>query len=112
VAAPHDDYLRLGSHGREVSEWQEKLNDVTGAGIAVDGDFGRGTHRATVAFQQSERPQADGIVGPLTGAMQRHYQPVEQGPYHPSTSSPTATRKPSSTSTPSTATATPPRSPT
>jgi hypothetical protein len=60
-----------------------------GAGIDVDGDFGQATHRATQDFQRSEGLQPDGIVGPLTGgAMQRHYQPVEQdqqGPFHPST---------------------------
>src|SRR6266508_3883375 len=29
----HSDYLRRGSHGREVAEWQEKLNQVLGLSL-------------------------------------------------------------------------------
>ena len=66
--------LRLGSSGGSVKGWQRKLNrsgKVTR--VSVDGDFGPGTHSATVGFQRSVGlgPQGLGVVGPNTRAAMR-----------------------------------------
>lgn len=55
--------LRKGNKGQAVREWQAAL--VLGAGqpIAVDGDFGPQTDRATRSFQAFLKLTVDGVVG-------------------------------------------------
>ena len=61
------DVLRRGSRGLAVRALQEKLA-AAGIQVGVDGDFGPGTHRAVVAFQQRAGLTADGVVGLKTAA--------------------------------------------
>ena len=60
--------LRRGDTGEQVRILQTLLNELSGAGLTVDGDFGRSTHRAVRAFQAANRLSPDGIVGPGTAA--------------------------------------------
>lgn len=64
VAAP-DSALSLGDRGPEVKTLQERLNAL-GSDLKVDGDFGRNTLAAVMAFQAAKGLNPDGIVGPLT----------------------------------------------
>jgi len=59
--------LSLGDRGAEVVALQWKLN-AAGAQLAVDGDFGRGTHAAVMAFQAAHGLDIDGVVGARTRA--------------------------------------------
>jgi peptidoglycan hydrolase-like protein with peptidoglycan-binding domain len=59
--------LSMGDRGPEVRKLQEKLNEH-GAGLVVDGIFGRGTHAAVMAFQAANGLVVDGIVGKKTWA--------------------------------------------
>ena len=63
--APPDPALSLGDRGPEVRLLQEKLN-ASGAHLEVDGDFGRNTLAAVMAFQAAHGLDVDGIVGPQT----------------------------------------------
>lgn len=61
----------LGQHGDHDTAWlQHALNvlKVEGTPLAEDGNFGRHTRRAVVAFQAAHGLDADGIAGPLTTA--------------------------------------------
>lgn len=58
--------LRQGSSGPDVTNLQQKLQDLGFDPNGVDGHFGAGTRDAVIAFQQSEGLQADGIAGPAT----------------------------------------------
>jgi peptidoglycan hydrolase-like protein with peptidoglycan-binding domain len=76
--------LRLGSRGEAVRAAQRRLNAVhvrelaagrpglPAAPLGEDGTFGRGTHAATVAFQQlafpGETRRHDGVIGAATWA--------------------------------------------
>jgi peptidoglycan hydrolase-like protein with peptidoglycan-binding domain len=57
--------LSIGDRGDEVIKLQERLNEL-GAGLDVDGIFGRNTLAAVMAFQASKGLEVDGIVGRLT----------------------------------------------
>jgi uncharacterized protein (TIGR02594 family) len=58
--------LRLGTRNfAAVRELQRLLNE-TGARLDIDGDFGRNTRNAVIAFQERHGLDGDGIVGPLT----------------------------------------------
>ena len=57
--------LRKGSTGAEVKELQRLLN-LAGAGLTVDGDFGTKTHNAVIKFQKDNGLEVDGIVGSNT----------------------------------------------
>ncbi len=57
--------LRWGSRGGSVQELQSALN-ASGAGLAVDGVFGKRTHAAVKDYQSSKGLQVDGVVGPKT----------------------------------------------
>jgi peptidoglycan hydrolase-like protein with peptidoglycan-binding domain len=59
--------LERGSEGRSVRTLQQALVDL-GYEIDVDGDFGRGTEAAVIAFQEANGLDADGVVGPNTWA--------------------------------------------
>lgn len=53
--------LRLGDKGDGVRTWQEVLVSE-GARIVVDGDFGRATHNATLAYQARHGLPTTGVV--------------------------------------------------
>ncbi|MDP9795016.1 peptidoglycan hydrolase-like protein with peptidoglycan-binding domain [Catenuloplanes nepalensis] len=58
--------VRQGDNGAAVRAVQVLLNKKRRLSLAVDGDFGSGTHAAVVAFQNHAGITADGIVGPTT----------------------------------------------
>ena len=60
-----DRTMRSGLRGNDVRELQTLLNGH-GAGLTVDGDFGRGTEAAVKNFQRANGLSADGVVGPAT----------------------------------------------
>lgn len=55
--------LRRGANGDRVKELQRLLN-LHGANLKVDGDFGRGTQRALTRFQRQRGIEVDGVAGP------------------------------------------------
>lgn len=57
--------LSLGDRGPQVRELQAALN-LHGAGLLVDGDFGRDTQAAVMAFQGRKRLTVDGVAGRQT----------------------------------------------
>lgn len=57
--------LRKGSKGAEVKELQRLLN-LHGAKLTVDGDFGTNTYKAVIEYQKKNSLTPDGIVGPKT----------------------------------------------
>lgn len=57
--------LTLGDRGRQVKLLQEKLNE-NGAHLETDGEFGRGTLAAVMAFQAAKGLIVDGVVGKNT----------------------------------------------
>ena len=62
------DVLKKGSKGSAVTALQQNLNKL-GYGIAVDGDFGEGTHAAVTHIQKSFGYTVDGAAGPATQAL-------------------------------------------
>lgn len=60
-----DPALSLGDRGQQVKQLQEKLNEK-GAKLETDGEFGRGTLAAVMAFQAANGLVVDGIVGKNT----------------------------------------------
>ena len=58
--------LKKGTEGELVKKLQERLNELTGAGLAADGKFGAKTESAVIHFQELNSLTADGIVGPKT----------------------------------------------
>lgn len=58
--------LKQGSSGPDVTSLQQKLKALGFDPNGTDGNFGPGTRRAVIAFQQSKGLQADGIAGPAT----------------------------------------------
>ena len=58
--------LRRGNQGDEVADLQTILNARYGAGLEVDGNFGKATEAAVKAFQKAHGLTADGIVGQKT----------------------------------------------
>lgn len=60
--------LRKGSKGPAVKELQQLLNEVDGASLLVDGDFGKATGKAVESFQATAGLSVDGIVGEATWA--------------------------------------------
>lgn len=58
--------LRQGSSGADVTNLQQKLKALGFDPNGTDGNFGPGTRKAVIAFQQSKGLQADGIAGPAT----------------------------------------------
>lgn len=60
-----DPQLSLGDRGREVKLLQERLN-ANGSNLDADGDFGRETLAAVMAFQAANGLRVDGVVGRKT----------------------------------------------
>ena len=58
--------LKQGSSGPDVTSLQQKLKALGFDPNGTDGNFGPGTRKAVIAFQQSKGLQADGIAGPAT----------------------------------------------
>ena len=60
--------IRKGSRGTDVSYCQAILADLGYdlGDAGVDGDFGRKTEEAVIAFQKKNGLIADGVVGPMT----------------------------------------------
>ena len=54
--------LERGADGADVKRVQEALNR-NGATITADGNFGRGTEAAVMAFQKTKSLTADGVAG-------------------------------------------------
>lgn len=59
--------LKMGSKGPDVRKLQARLN-VKGYPVKIDGDFGKNTYMAVIAFQGEVEVTKDGIVGPITQA--------------------------------------------
>src|SRR6185503_15283494 len=59
--------LRQGSKGASVQAIQQRLREL-GYQVGVDGNFGPGTAKAVIAFQQKKNLGSDGVVGPGTWA--------------------------------------------
>jgi predicted chitinase len=59
--------LRQSNTGPNVRALQQRLSDL-GYSLGVDGNFGPGTARAVIAFQQKNNLGSDGVVGPKTWA--------------------------------------------
>lgn len=57
--------LSLGDRGQQVKTLQEKLN-AKGAKLEADGEFGRATLAAVMAFQAANGLTVDGLVGVAT----------------------------------------------
>lgn len=71
--------LKLGSKGKDVEEAQKLLNKV-GNKLKVDGDFGKNTHNAVVAFQKKCKMGVDGKIGPNTLAALKYGKPLPKFP--------------------------------
>jgi peptidoglycan hydrolase-like protein with peptidoglycan-binding domain len=56
-----------GSTGQPVKCVQEAMNDLDGAGLSVDGDYGPLTSSAVESYQSNHSLSVDGLVGPATG---------------------------------------------
>ncbi|WP_116248308.1 L,D-transpeptidase family protein [Nocardiopsis sp. FIRDI 009] len=68
--------LRKGDSGADVTELQERLNELGYWTNGVDGEFGYYTEQAVVALQKAAGIARDGIVGPDTeGALARGVRP-------------------------------------
>ena len=61
--------LRLGSRGDSVKKLQQYLKDHGFYKGAINGNFDRATRAAVIAFQQSKKVRADGVVGASTWAL-------------------------------------------
>lgn len=64
--------LRYGMHGADVTALQRRLAQLKYYPGPVDGWFGNYTLEAVWAFQETQRLQVDGIVGPRTGQALAH----------------------------------------
>jgi peptidoglycan L-alanyl-D-glutamate endopeptidase CwlK len=60
--------LHESDSGPDVVALQNRLRERGFSPGAIDGNFGRGTDAAVLAFQNSEGLLADGVVGPRTAA--------------------------------------------
>ena len=67
LSAARTKVLRKGSRSDAVKWAQIGLNKH-GADLPVTGYFGAQTHAAVVAFQESQKLKADGVIGPKTWA--------------------------------------------
>lgn len=75
AAVSDPSHITPGARGPHVEKIQTALNLLDNAGLDVDGDYGRGTAAAVLAFKQKRnivnpayQTQADNIVGKMTMA--------------------------------------------
>lgn len=61
--------LTLGASGPAVKFLQAGINQISGRGLAVDGEFGPSTDRAVRDLQRFFHLPVDGVVGPKTWAL-------------------------------------------
>ncbi|RCV51105.1 L,D-transpeptidase family protein [Marinitenerispora sediminis] len=74
--------LRLGDHGREVRDLQERLLELGYWLDSADGEFGGLTYHAVIALQKAAGIDRDGIVGPDTReALNNGVRPSAQSSY-------------------------------
>lgn len=66
IAAAKRTVLRRGSKGDAVKWAQVGINNLSGRGLKVDGDFGPATEKAVVDLQRWFRLSVDGVIGPQT----------------------------------------------
>lgn len=62
VGSPVLETLQIGSHGADVQRWQQALV-LRGFRCKVDGDFGKRTHNAVLAFEAATGLKTTGTVG-------------------------------------------------
>lgn len=73
--------VKLGSKGKDVLWVQQSLTTLGFSPGPLDGDFGKRTFRAVMAFQSTRGLLPDGIVGPKTrGKLQRGLDELEAQP--------------------------------
>ena len=72
--------LRQGDTGGLVRDLQKVLTGIGYFTGAIDGDFGKRTRAAVLAFQADNHLVADGIVGPLTREALGEAQPRDVAP--------------------------------
>lgn len=94
----HNRTCRYGSYGPYVVRIQRALARLGFPGFldpaAIDGDYGRNTLEAVVAFQNRQFGEADGIVGPLTAAaLDIAWDTIDFAP-NPATPAPSAPDEP------------------
>lgn len=61
--------LKTGSTGDQVVQLQSRLSELGYYTGSLDGQFGPGTQKAVLLFQQQHNLDADGKVGPATSAV-------------------------------------------
>lgn len=70
IAEARKHVLRQGDRGDNVKWLQAGINNVSGRGLVVDGDFGPATHQAVVDLQKWIGLPANGVVdGPVWSAI-------------------------------------------
>lgn len=90
AAVSDPSHIKQGARGPHVEKIQAALNHLDDAGLDVDGDFGRRTADAVLAFKQarnivnrSYQSTADNIVGRMTIAvLDQELQKNPPGPLH------------------------------
>lgn len=65
IYVPIDTVLRRGMNSDQVKTLQYLLKQA-GFDVTIDGDFGRGTEKALIAFQKQSKIDVDGRAGPKT----------------------------------------------
>lgn len=66
---PESTMLSSGSTGERVKQLQQRLQELGYYTGKIDGDYGKGTKSAVIAFQQQHKLDADGVAGEKTLAM-------------------------------------------
>ena len=68
TATPESVLLNTGAQGEAVKRLQERLQELGYYSGKIDGDYGKGTRNAVIAFQRQHGLDADGIAGQQTQA--------------------------------------------
>lgn len=72
--------LRTGVQGEEVTQLQQRLQELNYYSGEIDGQFGPGTKEAVIRFQQVHSLEADGVVGPATKELLYSGQALKYAP--------------------------------
>lgn len=59
-------YITVPMTGNDVRTWQHMLNEMSGAGLAEDGNYGPVTKGAVENWQRFFKLHVDGELGPVT----------------------------------------------